>query len=129
MKVLIVDDEKVVAESTSEIFRIAGHEAFSVTSAREALSVALEIQPDILITDVVMPGETGIDLAIKITRDLPSCKILLISGQAETSNLLEDARNQGFEFEILAKPHWPPDLIKKAEDLVHGNSSSAASAV
>ena len=130
MKVLIVDDEKVVAESTSEIFRIAGHEPFSATSAREALDIAREVQPEILLTDVVMPGETGIELAISIRRELPSCKILLISGQAETSNLLEDARRQGFEFEILAKPHWPPDLIKKAEELVYGRpNSEAASAV
>ena len=44
---------------------------------------------------------------------LPNCKILLISGQAATADLLERARAQGHEFEILAKPVHPTDLLAK----------------
>jgi hypothetical protein len=44
---------------------------------------------------------------------LPSCKILLFSGQAATADLLEKARMEGHEFEILAKPVHPTDLLAK----------------
>jgi CheY-like chemotaxis protein len=129
MVVLIVDDEKIVAESMAEIFRLSGHQATFATSAAEALAMARHSKPQLLITDVVMPGETGIELAIKIISEAPSCKILLMSGQAETTNLLERAQHHGHSFEILAKPVWPPDLLHRAERIVgEANDSSEAAA-
>ena len=85
MVVLIVDDERVVAESMAEIFRLSGYQTFFATSATHALELARQARPHLLITDVVMPGETGIDLAVKVLAELPSCKVLLMSGQAETT--------------------------------------------
>jgi len=125
--VLIVDDEKIVAESTAEIFRLAGHRAVAVTSPARAVEVAREIQPEILITDVLMPEEDGITLAVKIQALFPQCKVLLTSGQAETSNLLDEAAARGLHFDIVAKPLWPPELVKRAEQLagVTPNSQSA----
>lgn len=131
MVVLIVDDERVVAESMAEIFRLSGYEAVYATSPAEALEIARKIKPHLLITDVVMPGETGIELAIKVLAEVPSCKILLMSGQAETTNLLEDAEQHGHRFEILAKPVSPPDLLHRARRIAGeieaaGNSEAAA---
>jgi DNA-binding NtrC family response regulator len=131
MVVLIVDDEKVVAESMAAVFRLSGHEAHYATNPRAALSLAKEKEPHLLIADVVMPEETGIELAIKLLRELPKCKILLMSGQAETTNLLEDAEQQGHHFEILAKPVSPRDLLHRAQRLVDeadGNSEAATAA-
>jgi CheY-like chemotaxis protein len=132
MLVLIVDDEKIVAESMAEIFRLSGHEALFATKAAEAVEIARRTKPHLLITDVVMPGENGIELAIKVVSEIPSCKILLMSGQAETTNLLEDALRHGHNFEILAKPVWPPDLLHRAERIVsasNGNSEAAAASL
>jgi CheY-like chemotaxis protein len=132
MVVLIVDDERVVAESMAEIFRLSGYEAVYATNAAEALETARKIKPQLLITDVVMPRETGIELAIKVLAEVPSCKILLMSGQAETTNLLEDAEQHGHSFEILAKPVLPPDLLHRAKciaseiEAAAGNSEAAA---
>jgi DNA-binding NtrC family response regulator len=125
---LIVDDERAVAESMAAIFRLNGHQPFFATSPGEGLEMARQVRPQLLITDVVMPRETGIQLAIKVVAEIPSCKVLLMSGQAETSNLLEDAEQQGYYFEILAKPVWPPDLIARAESMVADTGSDAASA-
>ena len=65
------------------------------------------------ISDVIMTGITGIEAAIEIRNKAPKCKILLFSGQAATADLLEKARAQGHEFEILAKPVHPTDLLAK----------------
>jgi two-component SAPR family response regulator len=60
-----------------------------------------------------MADLNGIDAAIQVRSILPSVKILLFSGQAATADLLEKARAQGYEFEILAKPVHPQDLLNK----------------
>lgn len=113
MKALIADDEPIIADTLAIILNQAGFEARAVYSGEEALIMAKSFQPDLLISDVVMTGITGIAAAIKIRADLPSCKILLFYGQAVTSDLLEEARIQNHEFEVLAKPIHPTDLLIK----------------
>ena len=56
---------------------------------------------------------TGIEVAIAVRSRLPDCKILLFSGQAATADLLEQAKTEGREFEIVAKPIHPSDLLAK----------------
>lgn len=60
-----------------------------------------------------MPDMTGTDLAIEIKRLCPSCKILLFSGQSATADLLEKARQQGYDFTLLTKPVHPADLLRE----------------
>jgi CheY-like chemotaxis protein len=113
MKVLVADDEHVIADTLAVILTKAGFETRAVYSGEEAVEMAEHFRPDMLITDVVMGDISGIDAAIKILAMLPDCKILLFSGQAATVDLLEKARLQGHVFEILAKPVHPSDLLAK----------------
>jgi CheY-like chemotaxis protein len=80
---------------------------------QDAIDSRERLRPDLLITDVVMPGMTGIEAAIIARSRLPKCKILLFSGQAATADLLEAARSRGHEFEVLTKPVHPTDLLNK----------------
>jgi DNA-binding NtrC family response regulator len=59
----------------------------------------------------MMPGLNGIETGIKIREIVPTCKIILFSGQAATVNLLEDSRQRGHRFDILAKPIKPEHLV------------------
>lgn len=111
--VLVVDDETVIATTLAIILNNAGFEAHALFSGQDAVNSLDKIQPDMLITDVVMPGMSGIEAAIITRNRLPNCKILLFSGQAATNDMLEAARAQGHEFEILAKPVHPSDLLEK----------------
>ena len=112
-KVLVVDDEQVIANTLAMILNQSGFEARAVYSGEKAVETASTYQPDMLITDVIMADLNGIDAAIRIRALLPKIKILLFSGQAATADLLEKARMQGYEFEILAKPVHPQDLLSK----------------
>ncbi len=112
-KVLVADDERVIADTLAMILNQSGFSARVAYTGEKALEMATEYQPDMLISDVIMAGLNGIDAAIKIRQILPSIKILLFSGQAATADLLEKARAQGHEFEILAKPVHPTDLLAK----------------
>jgi DNA-binding response OmpR family regulator len=112
-KVLVADDERVIADTLAMILNQSGFQARVAYTGEKALELAAEFQPEMLISDVIMAGLNGIDAAIKIREILPSIKILLFSGQAATADLLEKARAQGYEFEILAKPVHPQDLLAK----------------
>ncbi len=112
-RVLVVDDEQVIADTLARILDLNGYEASAVYSGTAAVESARELQPDLVISDVIMQDMNGIEAAIHIRGFLPACKILLFSGQAATADLLENARAQGHEFEILAKPVHPADLLAK----------------
>jgi|ERR1051326_408616 CheY-like chemotaxis protein len=112
-KALVVDDERVIADTLAIILNQSGFDAKAVYSGTGAVEAARQSKPNLIITDVIMPDMNGIEAAIQIRKFLPSCKILLFSGQASTADLLETARKQGHEFEILAKPVHPKDLLAK----------------
>ncbi len=112
-KVLVVDDERVIADTLAMILNQSGFQARAVYSGEKALEMASTFVPDMLITDVIMDDLNGIDAAIRMRAQLPNIKILLFSGQAATADLLEKARAQGYEFEILAKPVHPQDLLAR----------------
>ena len=60
----------------------------------EALDAARIEVPDLLISDVVMPQFSGVDLAVRIQKECPACKVLLFSGQAATTDLLRPHANK-----------------------------------
>ncbi|MGE0407516.1 MAG: response regulator [Candidatus Korobacteraceae bacterium] len=111
--VLVVDDERVIADTLTIILNQHGFEASAVYTGTAAVEQARSVKPDLVISDVIMPDMNGIEAAINIRKFLPACKVLLFSGQAATADLLETARSQGHEFEILAKPVHPQDLLAK----------------
>ena len=112
-KALVVDDERVIADSLATILNQAGFDASAVYTGTSAVEESRKSRPDLVISDVIMPDMNGIEAAIRIRQMLPKCKILLFSGQAATAALLDDARRRGHEFEVLAKPVHPTDLLAK----------------
>ena len=111
--IFVVDDEEIIATSLAAILRMSGFAATAFTDPRNALSQARSEAPNLLLSDVVMPQMSGIDLAIQIKQHCPNCKVLLFSGQAITSDLLRQARQQGHDFNLLSKPIHPTDLLRE----------------
>ena len=104
-RILIADDERVIADTLAVILRNAGYET--------AVEKCESFQPDLVVSDVVMPRMNGIQAAIRIRQRFPACKILLFSGQAASTGLLEGARRSGYDFELLTKPVHPSELLAK----------------
>jgi CheY-like chemotaxis protein len=113
VKVLVADDEQVIANTLAAILNRSGFETRAVYDGRAAVDALSSFDPDILLTDVMMPGMTGIEAAIEVLAQRPDCKILLFSGQARTANLLDEAKAKGYCFEIIEKPVHPADLLAK----------------
>lgn len=94
--VLVVDDEPIIADTIVAILNSKGFAASAAYSGETALHMALLVPPALLLTDVVMPGMDGIELAIAVTEAIPDCKTLLFSGQAASQDLLNESRAKGF---------------------------------
>jgi DNA-binding NtrC family response regulator len=108
-----VDDEKVISRTLATILNFSGFRAESFDRPEKAIAAAVDLAPDLLITDEVMARMSGVELAIHFRKLHPRCKVLLFSGQSKTSDLLEQARAQGYDFEVIAKPIHPNVLIKR----------------
>jgi DNA-binding NtrC family response regulator len=117
-RVFVVDDEHVIASSLAMILCYqGGFHARSFNDPTEALNAARCDPPDLLISDVVMPSLSGIELAAGIRTLCPDCKVLLFSGHASTADMLESARLNGYDFEVLSKPVHPGDLLARIRNL------------
>ncbi len=114
-RIFVVDDEFVIATTLATILQRSGFDAVSFTEPLKALDAAKIKAPDLLISDVMMPVLSGVDLAIRMKTEYPDCKILLFSGQAATANLLEAARKDGHDFELLSKPIHPSEFLLKVK--------------
>jgi DNA-binding NtrC family response regulator len=112
-RILIVDDEKNIADTLAMVFRLKGHDAIAAYSAEAAVETVETFEPDIVLSDVIMGKMTGVDLAIYLSRARPDVKVILFSGQAATGNLLDEAHKKGHDFRLLAKPIHPEKLIEE----------------
>jgi DNA-binding NtrC family response regulator len=111
-RVLIVDDEHIIADTLVTIFSAAGYE-----SLRRAHLSYFRWAPHFAIVDVILPGMNSIDFAILLKAITPDCTVQLFSGQIDSIHLLEAARGRGHAFEVIAKPVHPTELLALASAL------------
>jgi len=112
-KVLIADDEKIIADTLAMILNLGGFEARAVYTSRNALELALVFQPDMLISDVLMTEINGVEAAIQMRAMLPDVRVFLLSGQTATADLIAESKAGDLGFEVLVKPVHPRDLLTK----------------
>lgn len=124
LKIFVVDDEPTICSTLAAILRQSGYDATAYTNPIEALWAAERLQPHLVISDVAMPELNGIALAIRIQSKSPGCKVLLFSGHAATSDQLSEAKRRGYEFDLLAKPVHPDELLLEIKSIVEQSSSS-----
>jgi len=112
-RVLVVDDDHPTADTLALILNRSGFEARAVYSGEAALALAPEFQPRTMVCDIIMGGINGIETMIRMKSLQPGIRIVLISGQVATAGQLEKARAEGHEFDLMAKPVHPQDLLNK----------------
>ena len=115
-RVLVADDEHVIADTLKIILTQGGYDVTAVYSGSKAIETAEAWAPDVFLTDVLMPDMNGIDAAIRICAMYPKCRVMLLSGQAATSDLLRHARTNGHHFEVILKPIHPTRLLERLRE-------------
>ena len=120
LRVSVVDDEVLIASSFAMVLCNQGFDASFFTEALQAFQAARYYAPDLLISEVSMPVLSGIELAIKVQKQCPNCKVLLLSGQPDTpdtTDLLTSSRANGHAFDVLPKPIHPTHLLREIQGL------------
>jgi CheY-like chemotaxis protein len=111
-RVLVVDDEMLIADTIVQILNRNGFIAEAAYSGAQAIEIARLTCPDLVLSDVLMPQIDGVEAAIEISKLCPDTRIVLFSGQAATIEILSRARDRGYNFELLPKPIHPNQLIQ-----------------
>jgi len=116
--VLLVEDEDMVRELAAEIFRGNGYTVLDAPNGASALEISgrHEGTIDLLVTDLVMPGMNGIELAERVAAERPGIAILYMSGYAEDARKHLGRMGKGRTF--LQKPITPTTLSRKARELL-----------
>src|SRR5579862_1496710 len=117
LRILVVDDHKLIADTLAEILENEGFNAGVAYNGRDAFEVVPRFRPNCILSDVLMPVMNGIELGIAIRKTYPTITIMLFSGQAGISELLLEGQRQGYEFELIAKPIHPLRLVDRLRQL------------
>lgn len=117
MRVLVVDDEHLIAETLCAILNENGFDAVAAHSGVEAIEAVRRTRPDAVLSDVLMPRMTGVELAIELRKEYPEMKVFLFSGQSATSELMRRAEEDGHHFELFPKPIHPDELMARLRGL------------
>ena len=116
--ILLVEDEEIVREPTRRILIDQGYAVLAAASAEEALHIAGEHQGEIelLLTDVVMPGRSGTDLAARLSRIRPRTKVIYISGYTSDAISTRALSDEGVD--LIEKPFTSPDLLHTVREVL-----------
>ncbi|UWZ83532.1 response regulator [Occallatibacter riparius] len=111
LRVLVVDDNQVIADMFSSILKAAGNDVRTASTGEEAVVCILKFAPQVVIADVVLPRMSGIDLANWIAHHWPATKVLLLSGAEASVALAEEGNHRGHSHTLLAKPAHPKEIL------------------
>jgi DNA-binding response OmpR family regulator len=111
--ILIVDGERLAADTWSAIFRLHGYTVLTAYDGVTGFTLAQVNPPDLLITGLTMVGMNGVELAILVRNAIPQCKILLFAGQS-ADEMLAEAEAMGYEFQRVTRPVHPTKMLERA---------------
>ena len=117
-RVLVVDDDRLVADTLCLIFRANGFESEARYSAAAGFEYAQSYRPSLMLCDVIMPEESGVQLAHRVLEVMPRTQLLLLT--AYPSNALEAHSGESLDtsFKLLSKPCRPDDLLRETRALL-----------
>ncbi|MBI4765302.1 MAG: response regulator [Deltaproteobacteria bacterium] len=116
MKILIVDDNQSLATVIQYMLEQKGYEVSSAFGGLEGYSAYFQFQPDLVITDIQMPGENGFELINHIREQDPSVKTIYMSGNLDQFDTLLEEEKKRFPINVLRKPFFMDDLINRVSE-------------
>jgi CheY-like chemotaxis protein len=118
-RVLIVDDERLVADTLALVFEKGGFKTKTAYSVNEAMEDVRTFVPDLLLCDITMPGKDGLALVSEITEELPGCRIMVLTGfYSNLKAVYEEVKKLSLPVSIHTKPCQPDELLRQASALL-----------
>lgn len=118
-KILVVDDEILVADTLGIIFQKKGFDCKVSYNGTEAVACSENFCPELLLCDITMPGMNGLEVVANVTRRWPDCRVLLMTGDyINLKTARKWAHAHGTPSRILTKPVLPARLLEEADELL-----------
>ncbi len=120
-KVLVVDDEIHIVHVVAIKLRNNGYDVTTASNGAEALELALQNKPDVVVTDFQMPVMTGLELikqlrGNELTKDVP---VVMLTARGFA---IEDEQKEDLKIsEFISKPFSPKELLRNIEDILYNN--------
>jgi len=127
MKILVIDDDNLILYTLTRILERNGYQVVTATDGRRAMAIFRDERPDVVITDIVMPEQEGIETIMLLRQERPEVGVIAISGGARTRNLdyLKMAGSLGAD-DVIRKPFEAEELLSRLDRLraasIAGNS-------
>jgi DNA-binding NtrC family response regulator len=120
VRILVVDDEPAVRDLTVEFLRRSGYTPHGVPTARHALDLLNEEQFDLVVSDVVMPEMTGVELLYELLRSRPDLPVILMTGGSKEPERTTRAVELG-AVGLLYKPFSHAELSAMVASALEGS--------
>jgi CheY-like chemotaxis protein len=118
-RVLIVDDERLTADTLGIIFHKSGFESRVAYSVDEALECARHFDPELILCDITMPGRDGLDLMSVLARERPQTRVLVLTGYyGNLKPVREQMEKMPQGVHVLTKPCQPEELLHQASRML-----------
>lgn len=118
-KILVVDDEILVADTLGIIFQKKGFDCKVSYNGTEAVACSENFCPELLLCDITMPGMNGLEVVANVTTRWPDCRVLLMTGDyINLKSARKWAHGHGAPSRILTKPVLPARLLEEAHELL-----------
>lgn len=111
LRVLVIDDERMIADTLTQILKMHGLDATALYSGESALEWIERYEPDIVLSDVMMRQVDGVETAARIRKLHRECRIILFSASSLSPANRRKINHLGFEF--LERPLHPEDLLAR----------------
>jgi len=121
-KILITDDEKIVRESLLHWFEEDGYNVEIASSGEEALAKFEKGKYDLVLTDMKMPGLSGLELLKKIKEIDENCIVILITAYASVPSAIKALKDGAYDY--VTKPIDPDELAHLVEKALKGQSAT-----
>ncbi len=109
MDILLIDDEPIIHQALTPFLRRSGHQVLDASDGREGLALAGEKKPDLIISDIRMPGMNGLDLLERLKVRTPTTPVVLITGHGDISTAVAALDSGAFAY--LHKPVKLEELV------------------
>lgn len=116
-KILVVDDEQIIRDDISEYLSIIGYKVITAGNGKEGLDLVKSENPDLIITDIIMPEMEGIEFIGKVKKSFKNIPVIAMSGSSFGKKFLDAACLIGAEAKF-EKPFDLDKLLKKVESLL-----------
>lgn len=119
-KILLIEDDKIIINILDFLLKKEGFETHIATDGIQGIEKIETVLPDLIISDIMMPFKSGLEITLFSKTNYPNIPIIMISSLGKEDQTVVEVSNLGVD-DFIAKPFDPTELVKKVKHLLQTN--------